>query len=94
MSGTNGVLKPIVTIGGQEVGLDAHLPSLAEIEEGRLGEITVNLEPMEANPRSLNDTSSFRDWRPLGLSITALMLLLCGIGLGLGLILRGRARRS
>jgi hypothetical protein len=94
MSGTNSVLKPIVTIGGQEVGLAADLPSLAEIEEGRLGQITVNLEPMETNPRTLNDTSSFRDWRPLGLSITALTLLACGLTLGLVLILRGRARRA
>jgi hypothetical protein len=93
MSGTNVVLKPIVTIGGQEVGLAADLPSLAEIEEGRLGAITVNLELMEANPRTFNDTSSFRDWRPLGLSLTALTLLACGITLGLVLVLRGRAHR-
>jgi len=84
----------MVTIGGQEVGLAADLPSLAEIEQGRLGEITVNLEPMEANPHRFNDISSFRDWRPLGLSITALTLLACGLTLGLVLILRGRARRA
>ncbi len=94
MSGTNGALKPIVTIGGQEVGLATDLPSLAEIEQGGQGAITVNLEPTEAGPRNLNETSSFRDWRPLGLSITALTVLMSALTLGLVLILRGRARQA
>ena len=94
MSGSNGVLRPIVTIGGQEVGLAADLPSLAEIQQSGAGDITVNLEPVEASPHSHTDTSSFRDWRPLGLSLTALSLLLFGLSLAVELILRARARRA
>ena len=69
-------------------------PAWPRSKQAGLGDITVNLEPMEAGTRGPHETSSFRDWRPLGLSLTALSVLLFGFALALGLILRGRARSA
>jgi hypothetical protein len=87
MSGSNGVLKPMVTIGGQEVGLLWEPPAVPEKADSQFIPISIDLE-IASSENVRGDTSSERNWGPLSATVATFSVLALALILLLSLKLR------